>query len=170
MAIWDIKERNNLARANQASRGDRGAFGGGNTPSTSDIIDFIQISTAGNAADFGNLSSADRKHLSAVASSTRGLYFGGGSNNNIENTIDYITIASTGNGTDFGDLSAVRQDVAGTSNGVRGIVAGGETPTRVNIIEFITIASTGDVTDFGDFTELKDDCTGFSDSHGGLQG
>ena len=75
MAIWDIKERNNLVRANQASRGDRGAFGGGSTPSTSDIIDFIELSTAGNASDFGNLSSADRGSLSAVASSTRGLFF-----------------------------------------------------------------------------------------------
>tara|TARA_R100001369_G_scaffold12240_1_gene26223 strand:- start:1 stop:384 length:384 start_codon:yes stop_codon:yes gene_type:complete len=125
MAIWDIKERNNLARANQASRGDRGAFGGGNTPSTSDIIDFIQISTAGNAADFGNLSSADRTNGSTVASSTRGLYFGGGSNNNIENTIDYITIASTGNVADFGNLGAARNVGASVTSPTRGIRMGG---------------------------------------------
>jgi len=60
MAVWDIKERNNLVRANQASRGDRGAFGGGSTHSTSYIIDFRQISTAGNGTDFGNLSRTDR--------------------------------------------------------------------------------------------------------------
>ena len=104
---------------------------------------------------------------------SRGVAIGGRDSNSPNpavNTIQYVTITTTGNTTDFGDLSAVRQDVAGTDNGVRGIVAGGETPTRVNIIEYITIASTGDVTDFGDFSELKDDCTGFSDAHGGLQG
>ena len=70
----------------------------------------------------------------------------------------------------FGDLNYSSRLIGTLANSTRGIVAGGETPTRVNIIEYITIASTGDVTDFGDLTELKDDCTGFSDSHGALQG
>ena len=149
MAIWDIKERYDLARANQASRGDRGAFGGGSTPSHSDIIDFIQISTAGNASDFGNLSSVNRGSLSAVASSTRGLFFGGGSNNNLVDTIDYITIASAGNVADFGNLSAVRRGGSGVGSETRGISMGGSSSGYSDIIEFMTIASLGNAIDFG---------------------
>ena len=151
MAVWDIKERNNLVRANQASRGDRGVFSGGLAApnDTSDNIDFIQISTAGNAADFGNLSSVNRGSLSAVASSTRGLYFGGGSNNNVENTIDYFTIASTGNVADFGNLSAVRRGGSGVGSETRGISMGGSSSGYSDIIEFMTFASLGNAIDFG---------------------
>ena len=34
--------------------GVRGLFGGGATPSNSDVIDFITISTTGDATDFGD--------------------------------------------------------------------------------------------------------------------
>ena len=42
MAIWDIKERNKKVRVNEI-RGDRGLFGGGNTPSQVNTIDYINI-------------------------------------------------------------------------------------------------------------------------------
>ena len=85
--------------------------------------------------------------------------------------IEYVTIATTGNATDFGDLTTARGWLGGTSNQIRGIFAGGYTPSPtkfVNIIDYITISSTGDATDFGDeLVELggKGAC---SDSHGGL--
>ena len=37
MAIWDIKERNDLVRANEI-RGDRALFAGGQTPSASNVV------------------------------------------------------------------------------------------------------------------------------------
>ena len=78
MAIWDIKERNNLARANQhLNKGDRGVFAGGTPiPSTGDIIDFITISSAGNATDFGDLA-AKTSGVHGTASHTRGIFAGG---------------------------------------------------------------------------------------------
>ena len=37
--------------------GCRALFGGGRTPSESDVIDYIEIVSTGNATDFGNLQS-----------------------------------------------------------------------------------------------------------------
>ena len=59
------------------------------------------------------------------------------------------------NPTDFGDLSAARMGMGRASNGVRGVFAGGYTPSLVNIIEFVTISTTGNTTDFGDFSTAK---------------
>ena len=84
--------------------GARGLFGGGSTPSNSDVIDFITISTAGNATDFGNLSQARQWVFGAASSRVRGVWTGGVSPS-ISDRIDFVTIASTGNATDFGDIS-----------------------------------------------------------------
>ena len=46
----------------------RGVFGGGQSPTTTDVIDYIQIATQGNAVDFGNL--ITNQHLSGGACSS----------------------------------------------------------------------------------------------------
>jgi hypothetical protein len=83
--------------------------------------------------------------------------------------MDYVTIASTSNATDFGDLSAACRLGAGASSATRGLIALGNTGSRVNTIEYITIASTGNSADFGDLLAAKDQSAGCSSSHGGLQ-
>lgn len=65
----------------------------------SNVMDYVTIGTAGNATDFGNLTTASDKNPTAC-SIVRGLIFGG---RNRTAVIDYITIASTGNASDFGD-------------------------------------------------------------------
>ena len=55
--------------------GVRGVFFGG-APSNNAAIDFITISTAGNAGDFGDMAS-HRVQGAAAGSNTRGLYAGG---------------------------------------------------------------------------------------------
>ena len=57
MTVWTIKERNSLVRSNQAfgRDGDRLCFLGGQTPSNSNVIDFVEIKTTGNASDYGDL-------------------------------------------------------------------------------------------------------------------
>ena len=88
--------------------GARGVFGGGHNPSGPDnVINYITISTTGNAIDFGDLSTG-RQLFGACSSSTRGV-FGGGYTPTIVNTIEYVTIASAGNAQDFGDLSAAKK-------------------------------------------------------------
>ena len=71
------------------------------------MIEFITISSLGNATDFGDLSSSntDGGDLD-LSNQTRGLCGGGMMIlNHHRNTIEYVTIASTGNAVDFGDLS-----------------------------------------------------------------
>ena len=86
----------------------------------------------------------------------------------MSNVIDYVTIASTGNASDFGNLTQARNALTGLSSNVRGVNAGGATPSKQNTIDYITIASTGDATDFGDLTAAWSVLAGASDSHGGL--
>jgi len=92
-------------------------FGGGDTGSASNIIDYVTIASAGNATDFGDLTAA-RIYVASCSNSTRGL-FGGGSGPS--NVIDYVTIASAGNATDFGDLTVARLALAACSNSNGGL-------------------------------------------------
>ena len=147
----------------------RGLFAGGQTPSASDIIDFITIASQGtDATDFGNLSQA-RDNVAGTSSNTRAI-FGGGSSPTIRDTIDYVTIASAGHAVDFGNLKNAQKSLAGTSNNTRGIFAGGYiSPATTNVMNFVTIATTGNAKDFGDLSTARRDIGGFSDSHGGLE-
>ena len=134
----------------QRGRG-RGIVGGGESPSRTDAINFIQIQSTGNAQDFGDLTSA-RNQLGACASSTRGIFGGGylAPPSTYLNVMEFVTMASTGDALDFGDLSVDRQGPGSCSNSTRGVFAGGSDPGNLNTIDFVTIASTGDATDFGD--------------------
>ena len=158
----------------QASRPDlnggaRGVFGGGGgAPAGTAVntIDYINISSTGNAQDFGDLFQM-RGANSSCSSSTRGL-FGGGSTPTIVNTIDYITIASTGNAQDFGDLLGLVEGISGCSSSTRGIFAGGNPET--NTINFITIATLGNTQDFGDLTSIREGPGSCSNATRGLFG
>jgi len=145
--------------------GARGVFAGGDpgsAPSLVNVMDYINISSTGNAIDFGDLTGT-RTILGACSSSTRGLFAGGYYNGVTDsNVIDYITISSTGNAQDFGDLTQFRRGACGCSSSTRGIFIGGLTTTAplapitfFNIIDYVTIASTGNAVDFGDATTIR---------------
>jgi len=150
----------------------RGLFMGGVQSSGDknvDTVDYVTIASAGNATDFGNLSSgrANASRGGGCGSATRGLIAGGngrggGATNtlrggNEDDAIEYFTFATLGNATDFGNLSGIKEDVASCSSATRGIFSGGyaDSPgaNNINVIEYVTIASTGNVTDFGDMIE-----------------
>jgi len=135
--------------------GGRGLFGGGCTsPGGSDdrhvnTIDFITLSTTGNATNFGDLTyRAD--FMAACASRTRGFWVGGTDPGTSGLAgMDTVTISSRGNATDFGDDIPHRGN-GGFSDQTRGIfpsVNGG-----TNVINYITMAATGTAIDFGDMT------------------
>lgn len=112
----------------------------------------IEISTAGTATDFGNLSGYPSRHA-GCSSATRGLFGGGGSPSAL---IGYITIASAGDFTSFGNLTVAREYLQAASNSTRGVFGGGsDVSTNSNVIDYVTIASTGNATDFGDLTETQ---------------
>jgi len=139
----------------QRGRG-RGIFWGGNNGSNQNIIQFVQISTQGNASDFGDLTTATSTGGSC-ASATRGLY-GGGQNPGTTDTIEFITIATLGNAIDFGNLQVQRDFPKALSNSTRGIFAGGRHPapaTYRDEIDFVTIATLGNASDFGDLLAAR---------------
>jgi hypothetical protein len=154
-------ESRTLNVATQASSSARGVFMGGlsSAPSGSvqDVMDYVTVTSTGNAADFGNLTAATRIS-SSCSSTTRGVRMGGFSDPATVDVIDYITIASTGNSQDFGDLSLDRHSIGGAANSVRGINFGDN--SRRNLIEYITIPTTGDSKDFGDMVDGLGQVTG----------
>jgi large repetitive protein len=130
-------------------------FFGGQGPSTDsdvNVIDYVTISSAGNATDFGD-TGATAAFTSSSGNASRSLVgamrYGGATSN----VIEYVTPTSAGNATDFGDLTSARFWAAGTSNSTRAVFAGGG---EGNVIDYVTIASTGDATDFGDLTIARD--------------
>ena len=124
-------------------RGGRGraVFAGGGTPAKSDVINTVQIATAANATDFGDLSVA-KNGTAAVASATRGV-FGGGYTPTPQSKIEYLNFQSQGGVNDFGELVDTLNDSMSGSNNIIGIFS------RETTTQFITMASTGDATDWG---------------------
>ena len=154
-------ESRTLNVATQASSSARGVFMGGlsSAPSGSvqDVMDYVTVTSTGNAADFGNLTAATRIS-SSCSSTTRGVRMGGFSDPATVDVIDYVTIASTGDAQDFGNLTSAKHSIGGSSNSTRGLSFGSSGLT--NIIEYITIASTGDSKDFGDMVDGLGQVTG----------
>ena len=86
--------------------GGRAVFGGGEvlaSPYTTETIDYVDLTSQGNAVNFGDLTQSRRKAASA-SSSTRGV-FAGGATPGTTDRIDFVTISSTGDATDFGNLA-----------------------------------------------------------------
>ena len=163
----DISTDARAAQTRGAASSTRGIVSGGYNPSLAavqNIIEYITISTLGDAKDFGDLSVARRKHTSA-SNSTRAL-FGGGETPGNSDVIDYVAIASLGDAIDFGNLSVARHDGAAAASQTRGVFAGGDPTT--DTIDYVTIASVGNATDFGNLIAGIDRFCGLSDSHGGL--
>lgn len=140
-----------------ASISARGLYAGGSVPSPApatgvNTIDYITISTLGDATKFGELTQARGNGFGGCGSSTRSVFGGGGTGTpgtaTFYSNIDYVTTASLGNAISFGSLTSSRQETDACSDSTRGIWAGGESAT--NRIDYVTIASTGNAATFGD--------------------
>ena len=131
-------------------------MGGTNGSSVVDVIQFITISTLGNAQDFGNLTAA-KQEGAAASNHLRGIYFGGDPALNI---IEFVTFSSLGDARDFGDLLNGAKSGTSMSNQTRGVLQlGGLTS---NILEYVTFAQTGNSVDFGDMQLGGNASSGFS--------
>ena len=146
--------------------GARGIFAGG----SSSNINYVNISSAGNAISFGSLTVTSYEG-SGCSSSTRGCFaigYGPAANSNI---IEYITISSTGNSADFGDLAmGAARPTGSCSSATRGLFCSSESPASINNIDYITIASIGNAADFGDLTRTSANARGCSSPTRGLFG
>ena len=154
--------------------GTRGVISGGNAPGYLTDIEFVNISSTGNATDYADLTDS-RGALASLASRTRAVFACGYAPGDT-NLIDFITIASGGTAQDFGDNAASGNDgkryaPAGISNSTRGLIGGGQSVpggTQYTDITYITIAQTGNSVDFGDLNTGGSDGGGCANSTRGI--
>ena len=152
----------------------RGIFAGGQVPSPfsfKDEIDYITISSTGNATDFGNLL-VGAYDTDGISNSTRGIINPcTKSGFTLVNTLEYITIAATGNSVDFGDLSHLRRNAGPLASSTRACFGGGSDPSNQDtVIDYVTISTLGDATDFGDLNGKATNTLSGSNSTRGLFG
>jgi len=142
--------------------GDRGVFLGdysNGTGAASTDMDYIDITTTGNASDFGDFHSGSAFEAKACSSGSRIIFSvaqdgdpdssGSGTNNRIL----YITPSTPSNSSEFGDMTVSgRRGAAG--DGARGLFAGASVSnsTFLNTVDYVTIDTTGNAVDFGDLT------------------
>jgi len=133
----------------------RSIFSGGyiSPGASSNILDYVEIMTLGNALDFGDLVEP-RYGLTSFSSPVRGVCAGGrnypaGDSPLGTRIIDFFIIASKGNATRFGDLVAKHSYMSSTGNSTRGVIGAG-TNDPSSVLSFITIASEGNSIFFGD--------------------
>jgi len=105
-----------------ASNSVRGILWNGMNPSSGatgmDIIEYLELSSLGDAVDFGDTSHSVRSR-GAAASPTRSVAFGGA--DPTINTMDYVQFGSKGNAIDFGDLTQITEAPSMASNGHGGL-------------------------------------------------
>ena len=135
----------------------RAVWAGGETPGVNDQIDFVTISSTGNAVDWGVNLDTSRRYLMGCSNQTRGIFGGGGTVHGTTNVIQYITIAQTGTRNDFGDLTVDNMVNAGAcSNSIKGVFIAGNSITAGRQIQAVNIASTGNAQNFGDVVNTGD--------------
>ena len=134
--------------------------------SVSNVIDFVTISSSGNASDFGDATGL-KQACPGCSNSIRGCWGGGYTPSSTKN-IDTITIATTGNAVDFGDLTHSLTVGSAFGSPTRGVWAAGYAGGNTNIINYIAFATKGNAVDYGDLNRSTHRCTGASNSHGGL--
>ena len=130
--------------------GVRGMMFNGPTPSFSNSIRFITVSTMGGDEDFGDTTAA-KANCICFGGRVRAASMGGQttpSGSSWTNDVDMVIVASKGNSTDYATLTSNKKEGGGFSNRTRAFYVGG----GYNIIEFVTISQGGDFVDFGDLS------------------
>ena len=131
-----------------------------NANAATNVIQFINLTTTGNAVDFGD-DSKNIKWCSGAGSRTRAIWSGSYNPATTDN-IRFSTYASQGDTIDFGDMSYTAIFNSSASDSTRVVMFGGsQSPARVNTMEYITITHLGNSVDFGDMTYINNYATAF---------
>ena len=120
-------------------------------------IQYVTISTTGDAADWGDLVGTSWLSMAATADTTRVVHYAG-NRSGYTNAIDYYSTASAGNASDFGNATAATGQAGACSDATRAVIGGGTSDggtTIYNKIDYLTIQTTGDAADFGDLTVAR---------------
>jgi len=140
-------------RAHFASGGRQHPSPGGNTTQ----IDYWNITSTGNAADFGDITGSGTSG-GACASDAIKIYFLGSGTTTTQ--IDYWTSATLGNAADFGDTStaSAAQVTAAAANGTKCLyhLNYASSAYGTNIVEQFATGTVGvTASDFGDLTVAR---------------
>ncbi len=146
-----------MGTASSRTRGIR--FGGFiAAPNTNtNVIDYITISSTGNATNFGDVVDADR-YANAGSDSTRAVQMGEYGGNSHENTIQYVTMATLGDAKDFGDLyTGASLSLNTCTSPTRMVLGGRQGPS--NVMQYVTTQTQGNSSDFGELmTNSNQNC------------
>ena len=156
VGVWKLKDVNSAVMGGYwREGGSRFVVGGGFSPGYDTVIDFSNIASAGNAADFGDLTLAKGEN-GCASNFTRAIWFGGNiaASPNATNIIDYVTFSSTGNAADFGDLGAAATRSTGVSGNATRVVAT-EGNADTDQLMYFNPTSTGNATDFGNLSQAR---------------
>ena len=162
VGVWKLKDVNDaLMGGYWRVHGSRGLCAGGNDGSGSDgqtAIDFVTLTTAGNATDFGDCTNGAER-TGAISSNIRFIC---DTTSSPYVATEYVTIQTQGNAADFGDSTVARAFSGGNAGSqTRGIIgAGGNAPGLSDVIDYITIASAGNATDFGNLGAARSQFSG----------
>jgi hypothetical protein len=152
---------------------ERAVTAGGRTTGggTLKVIDFVTISTTGNATYFGDMTLARRNGPGCESNGINDrAFFAGGWAGYHTDVIDYVTISTTGNAKNFGNLT--KDDgfgMASSSNKTRerATIAGGTTWPDWNnwdSIDYVTINSLSNSKSFGNLTVARGRTAGCSNA------
>ena len=140
----EFKQLTHVNPVTTAYYGDRGIIWGGYVGgSLNNRIEYFDITTTGDTADFGDLITNRRGSPAAVSDGSRCLIAGGVDTDSIE----YITSSTTGNATAFGNFgtsSSVHYGPSDHSDGTYGYFV-----LAQSAIEYVTIQTAANSTEFG---------------------
>ena len=144
--------------------GVRGMIFNPTTPSFTNQIRFLTVSTMGGDEDFGD-TTASKASCISFGSKVRAGSMGGQttpSGGSHTNDVDVVIVASKGDSVDYATLTANRKEGGGFANRTRAFYVGGS--GSVNRIEYITISQGGDFVDFGDLSNGSEQCASMTSS------
>lgn len=137
--------------------GDRGFTIGDDGTTDPTRIQYFNLASASNAADFGDLTVGVAEGA-AASNGTKAFRMGGhngASSPSHQNVIESWTTSTLGNSTDHGDLSAICHYCHGNSDGTTGINVLGYSNGYSDTIDRFTMASAGNATDHGNLTYAR---------------
>ena len=129
-----------------AWNGVRALVAGSNFSANDTVIQYFDITSAGNAADFGDLT-ADAKLGSAAGNGSRVIFAKIAISSS--NSMDYVTSSTLGNAQDFGDLNYSMDYTGSVSDGSRKVTGSKDNSGAMG---YVAIDTTGNATSFGNLS------------------
>ena len=133
--------------------GDRGLFIGGRQSGYYNNVDYVDITSAANATDFGDLDQA-KGYCTSLSDGSRILYAGGNAGSGILTYIGYFTSSTPSNATSFGTLGASLMSNQGFSDGTYGVF--GESYSAPQNLQYVTVQTTSNSSVFGQLTQSRE--------------